>query len=733
MGSEPIDQLVSWQLVEAIKGPIKLLKTLWIRGIEVTQGVQHYRSADHLTDTADQGPDNSVRIVAHKPLWVRVYVRSLFASAAGVSGTLRVYRRSLGPIANLGATLTPQPPGTMTAQTSIDYDDERGDLANTLNFVIPADLVCGKLRLEVDVSHGSRTDTSTLDLNVTLRQTLRMRIIPVTYDGTDDAGDPLALPAPALATAIATAGWSLLVYPVRSTPNISLSAAVELTFPLTGSPANPGGCAQSWIDLNQLIAQAKTADGNQPNTFYYGLVPDGVPLGANSGCASSGVTSGIASGQMTMAHEFGHALGYPHAPCGGVGSGDPNFPAYEPYDAADVPGGTLGEYGLDISNGAIKSPATHRDYMSYCGPRWISLFNYERALNHSKLNPQTTCLDLPWKFWDEILVDPWWWLRHPLPEPVPPPWLDEVVKPFDPRERVISLIGVHHLDGRVEVRSITRTLAAPELEGARRTDLLAELVGEGGESLAVGAVMRLASQGACGCGNRGHAGTDDDARGPYLFQVMLADVGRGAALRLKLGDRELWRADAPRTTPKVAEFTARLTKGGLLDLSWSVTKSDRPLETWVRWRTSPRQEPQVLCVGRNSGSRKVSIESIPAGPVLVDVVVHDGFSTVVSRAVRVRIPARPPTLAIVHPQDRRTLGAGSTLRLHAVATTPGHEQIDEKACVWRIDGKEVARGFDVFIAAPPAGKHDVTVAVLGKGGEAKAQARITTLDPHRAS
>jgi hypothetical protein len=51
---------------------------LWhvrIDGVEVTQAIQHYRAADHLTDEADYIQDNSVRLVAKKAAWVRVYVR----------------------------------------------------------------------------------------------------------------------------------------------------------------------------------------------------------------------------------------------------------------------------------------------------------------------------------------------------------------------------------------------------------------------------------------------------------------------------------------------------------------------------------------------------------------------------------------------------------------------------------------------------------------------------------
>ena len=46
---------------------------LFLTGVEVTQAIQHYGAAEHLTDAADRGADNSLRLVVDKPAWVRVY------------------------------------------------------------------------------------------------------------------------------------------------------------------------------------------------------------------------------------------------------------------------------------------------------------------------------------------------------------------------------------------------------------------------------------------------------------------------------------------------------------------------------------------------------------------------------------------------------------------------------------------------------------------------------------
>ena len=127
---------------------------LFAQGMEVTQGIQYYRSDQHLTDPADQGADNAVTLVALKPAWVRVYVRSwkFWGDIPDVTGTLTVSRRDFGLFYSPVTTLSPEPPGTtVTAHPNPDYLVERGTPSETLNFVIPAEYMCGHLRLELKI------------------------------------------------------------------------------------------------------------------------------------------------------------------------------------------------------------------------------------------------------------------------------------------------------------------------------------------------------------------------------------------------------------------------------------------------------------------------------------------------------------------------------------------------------------------------------------------------------
>ena len=61
----PGDDVPNFSIPADLIGKIDLTRPDWllalrIDGIEVTQGIQWYSAAEHLTDPADRGPDNGV-------------------------------------------------------------------------------------------------------------------------------------------------------------------------------------------------------------------------------------------------------------------------------------------------------------------------------------------------------------------------------------------------------------------------------------------------------------------------------------------------------------------------------------------------------------------------------------------------------------------------------------------------------------------------------------------------
>lgn len=723
-----------------ILGPNRFV--LWsprVSGVEVTQTIQHHRAAQHLTDASDRGANNSVRLIASKPAWVRVYVRSgwFSESVSGMSGTLELERRSGGFVWNPVTTYSPRAPGTVTARRSPAYDTERSNIGDTLNFVIPATEFWGNLRLTVRLvnASGNEVDTHTVNIDATLRQTLRIRSIMVAYNGPATSATPppgappvpnLTLAAPTLANLQATAALSLRAMPVQSQGSFASAGTITCTVPLDDPRSCPGCCSTNWGTLLQQLGTQRTNDGNRTDVVYYGLLPAAIPLNV-PGCGSGGLGSAVVGDQGTLMHEIGHGYGFQHTPCGNGGAADPSYPTYEPYASASI-----GEYGLDIADGTIYRPASTFDYMSYCGPQWMSLYQHDRLIGHARIGSEWLRDDLVfdrWKKYRDYKI--WRDLPYP-PEPDPYRWDQVRVNP------VIAISGIVHGPGKVEVRSVARVAAAGSPPGAR-TKLVAALVGGDGDVLARGVLRRLSAHGGgCSCGEGdGHAhGDDGEDEAQYAFEVYLPDVDLGDALVIEEGDERLWERRRPDARPEVGRVDADVSDEGLV-LRWDALESkprgsggrrsaakeadgNDATDTWVQWSSDDGVTWFGLTTGLAGRDAVLDIGGLPAGPVLVRVLVNDGFSTAASDPVRVEIPERGPTASILHPDEGGIYMAGGTIRLWAAVNDGGGHPIPDAWCRWLLDGREIAQGVDEFVDAPGPGEHRLELLVRGKGAEAEA-------------
>jgi hypothetical protein len=708
-----------------------LIKWPWlgwgIRGVEVTQAVQYYESARHLTDPADRQPDNSVTLISNKPAWVRVYVRSGWFSGdiPGVTGTITVRRRELGFLWRNIGTLSPEPPGTVTARANPPYATERGTLGYTLNFIVPAWMLCGHLRLDVHIATpGGWIADRQIYLDATLRQTLRLAGIMVGYNGptsTAPGAPNVTLAAPTLADLQTTSAWTLLTFPVQSLATYRTAGTVTWNLPLTDPPSCPGCCSPNWVALNTAVQAVRIADGNRTDVLYYGLMAAGIPMGPIIGCNSGGVSTGSIGDGVTMAHELGHACGRPHSPCGTPG--DPAYPAYEPYDPAGTPTASIGEYGIDISNGAIKSPATFKDFMSYCGPRWVSLFVYGRLTNNAALDPVRACVDRPW--WrDEILYErqliPERWLPDPPPEP---PWLERVSTP----QPVISIIGVLHGPDELEIQSVFRLDAESEVSNGRALDMRAELVNAEGRVVASGTVYSLRSYGHGGCGCKEEGGDETESY-PRLVQAFVPDVEAGALLRIQRAGEPVWSRGAPERKPRIREAAAEL-KEGEVHLTWAVEAGgEQEPECWAQWSSDRGRTWHALAASLRGGSATVDARGLPSGRVAIRLLVSDGFHTAISRSMSVTVPRRPPEASVLSPREGQTYASHSPMRLWGAATTARGEAVPDEAARWTVDDEEVATGLDAFVEAPKPGNHRATLTVKLREGTAETSVAFTTVE-----
>jgi hypothetical protein len=688
---------------------------LFVTGMEVTQAIQYFGSASHLSNAADQGPDNSLRLVSEKPAWVRVYVEGLRIGT--VTGTLEVQRRRAGFLWETIATLNPQPPGSVAAVFNPDYVTQRGTLSSTLNFILTADLMCGDLRLIARANSGRWSDSLTTTLSVHLQQTLRLAGVMIAYNGPQSSAPNapnLNIAAPTLADLQAMSGTALTLFPVRSTANFRIGGTITWSRHLQ-DPFGTTGCTTNWDALHTAVLNARTADGNQAGWVYYGLLPNGVPMGPVGGCGGGGVSVGPVGAAGTLAHEVAHACGLRHAPCGGAPRPDVDFPAYAPYAM-----GSIGEYGLNVNTGNVFSPMGTRDFMSYCSPAWISPYDHRILVDNPLLNPRTVCVDFPW--WKDLV----WEERKrfpPVPIPDPPPFdLDlRVFPPALPPTNVIALIVRVERGEVAEVTHVTRTRVRPEIEGAVSTPLVARLCGNDGEVIAEAALLRVPRDNG-GCGHASACGGDPET---YVAQSFIPDVAPGASLAISNGQKTLWERKAPRKAVVVSRFQAQLEGEEWLSATWSTSGTEQ--EAWLRCSLDG-QTWRAITTGLSGGEARIETRLLPSGKALLQVVVHDGFFSSTSKSVEIEFPDRPPHLAILHPSEGFSYVEGQSLRLWAAATASNNETIPGETCHWTLDGKKIGSGLDVWISAPKAGSHELGfhAGEYGTGAVAKTTFLTTT-------
>lgn len=725
-----------------------------IDGIEITQGIQYYKSDRHLTDPSDQKNDNSVMLIASKPAWVRVYVHDLSGSGRGnVTGELIVERNSqIPPIwERVVGVMGPLPSSTISVSSVFDYATVRSNISSTLNFIIPQKYLSYNLRLKVNIwqtEGGNKnkpddTYSSTL-LFVMLRQTLRLRGIMISYSGLDPTSPitpppTINLDAPAVADLQTTAAWTLTTNPVQSQGSFSSAGTMEWGTPLTGTATAPGGCSTEWINLTAAVAQVKTNDGNRTDVIYYGILPIGTPIQNVAGCALNGVSIGLNGDQVTMAHEIGHAAGLQHAPCNVPG--DTNYPAYEPYDAKDTPNASLGEYGLDINNGDIHLPSA-KDYMGYCFPQeWISLYHQKKLTDNKNFGREQLELSvspipgLPDPFvWPEYFEDPF------SGEPNPG---DIKIKP----QNIISIIGIYNKNGQIEIQSIMRIFTLPKITGVVETSFESRLLGSKGEILAKGPLMRLETFGhECNCDEEKILKNNE---GPFAFQAIVPDVDPGNSLNIVetlTGDdggqivNEIWTRSSTKSPPKIGSFSVEVSRDkGLAKWEGGGFSSPYGIKFSLQFSKDKGRSWNNLAVGLEKNEYQFNINEIPVGDLVFRLLVHDGFLTSY-KDTQTTIPKHPPIISILNPNESQKLISGRPMRLYAIintATTPDLNTIN--FYIWQIDGRQVGDGgegptndpIETWVTAPETGNHECTLIIGYEDGKSIVTSKFATINHNR--
>ncbi|MFT7520771.1 MAG: hypothetical protein ACI9MC_002922, partial [Kiritimatiellia bacterium] len=262
------------------------------------------------------------------------------------------------------------------------------DLTSTANILIPGAYVPdGTVRWTVELLEtGSRVsgDTSEAfidDGTITLVDNggpLRLYLVPIAYNA-DGSGRLPDVSEPALSNLRAHMGQ---MYPVRSV-EIEVGEVLEWADPALAN-------TQGWSQLVEAVGGLRGARDLDPDVFIYGLFTphESKEAYCDAGCvlglatpmsgaedaqarAAIGVDFAGTDQEFTtsgiMVHELGHTHGRYHAPCGGAGGPDPEYPHVE---------GVIGVWAYDGYRDALWSPTGAHDVMSYCFPQWVSDYSW---------------------------------------------------------------------------------------------------------------------------------------------------------------------------------------------------------------------------------------------------------------------------------------------------------------------------------------------------------------------
>ncbi|HEV8356877.1 MAG TPA: hypothetical protein VGQ17_08960 [Gemmatimonadales bacterium] len=327
---------------------------LTVNGLYLTQATQRY--------------DGSVPLVAGRNAYLRVFVLANQPNAAPPQVRVRLYSGStLVQTSTLGA------PGA-----SVPTVVTEGVLGSSWNLPVPGALVQPGLRVLADVdpaggiAEANEGDNqfplsgSPLAVDVRSLPTYRVRFVPVRQQVNGLQGNVTSSNTEAyLADAKAMLPVGAYAADVR--------AVYTTNAPVLTSDNSNG----AWGTIISELYSLRLTDNF--TGYYYGVVKTTYSSGvAGLGYVGGGANTALGwdafpSASNVMAHEAGHNLSRPHAPCGGAGSPDPSYP---------YSGGVIGVWGLDLNTLTLQSPTSLGDLMGYCHPNWISDYNWKAMMDY---------------------------------------------------------------------------------------------------------------------------------------------------------------------------------------------------------------------------------------------------------------------------------------------------------------------------------------------------------------
>ena len=250
------------------------------------------------------------------------------------------------------------------SDTPIPSEVDEGDLAKSANAVIPGKILEPGLEMVIEIDPDSTLDD---DLGIPRRIPAEGRspVDVVAMPELDLTAIPFLLKDNPDSTVIerATSLDSILFEMSDQVLPVS-----DVDFTVHEAVLTTSRRAKDVLHETELIRTVEGGDG-----YYMGLFSH-IRLGLIGIASYIGARTAVTVARADVfAHELGHAMNLRHAPCGGAGYPDRNYP---------FSGGSTGSWGYDFDAGIVVPPSTS-DLMGYClGWQWISSYHFSHALNH---------------------------------------------------------------------------------------------------------------------------------------------------------------------------------------------------------------------------------------------------------------------------------------------------------------------------------------------------------------
>jgi hypothetical protein len=375
---------------------------LRIDGLYLTQSVQSY--------------DGDVPLVKDRDGYLRVFVTASQSNLAAPSVRVRFY---LGGVLAQESTI-PAP------AVGVPLDPTENSLSASWNLAVPKPLIQPNLSIQAEVDPANTVAESnegdnlfpasgTLAMDVRTTSPFNVHFVPIRQTVNGRVGSVGSVDAFLIA--------AMAMHPLAS---YDADVGGELA---TSAPAldkdNTNG---AWGTILGELDALRVSEGS--SRYYYGVVNPSYSSGvAGIGYVGRETALGWDKGgrDQVAAHEWGHNWGRSHAPCGGAGNPDANFP---------YPGGTIGVYGLDVATETL-NPPSFTDVMGYCSNEWISDYTYTGVLNY-RAGETDVAAGFAQAMQPCLLV----WGRIVNGEPVLEPAFRIVTRPSLPRRR-----GAYRIEG----------------------------------------------------------------------------------------------------------------------------------------------------------------------------------------------------------------------------------------------------------------------------------------------